>query len=79
MHIYGDCSTVYHQIWWARLDSNQRPSDYESPSLTAELRALQCQVLQCHVPCLLRRTLDTGALTIERATGFEPADISLEG
>ena len=25
--------------WWARLDSNQRPRDYESPALTAELRA----------------------------------------
>ena len=24
---------------WARLDSNQRPDDYESPALTAELRA----------------------------------------
>src|SRR5882672_11611664 len=25
--------------WWARLESNQRPSDYESPALTPELRA----------------------------------------
>jgi hypothetical protein len=24
---------------WARLDSNQRPSDYESPVLTTELQA----------------------------------------
>lgn len=26
--------------WWARLDSNQRPIDYEPTALTAELRAL---------------------------------------
>ena len=26
--------------WWALLDSNQRPNDYESSALTAELRAL---------------------------------------
>ena len=25
--------------WWARQDSNLRPRDYESPALTAELRA----------------------------------------
>ncbi len=26
--------------WWAQRDSNPRPSDYESPALTAELWAL---------------------------------------
>ncbi len=26
-------------VWWARLDSNQGPEDYESTALTAELRA----------------------------------------
>ena len=26
-------------IWWARLGSNQRPRDYESPALTTELQA----------------------------------------
>ena len=25
--------------WWARLDSNQEPTDYESAALTVELRA----------------------------------------
>ena len=25
--------------WWARRDSNPGPRDYESPALTAELRA----------------------------------------
>ena len=25
--------------WWARPDLNRGPSDYESPALTAELRA----------------------------------------
>jgi hypothetical protein len=29
---------------WARLDSNQRPSDYESPALTAEPRARRCEL-----------------------------------
>ncbi len=27
------------QAWWAQLDLNQRPSDYESPALTTELWA----------------------------------------
>ena len=27
--------------WWARSDLNRGPSDYESPALTAELRARQ--------------------------------------
>ena len=27
------------QVWWALLDLNQRPTDYESAALTAELRA----------------------------------------
>ncbi len=26
-------------MWWARLDLNQRPIDYESTALTTELRA----------------------------------------
>src|SRR5664279_3479007 len=26
-------------VWWALLDLNQRPTDYESAALTAELRA----------------------------------------
>jgi hypothetical protein len=36
---------------WARQDSNLRPSDYESPALTAAPRApvLKYQVLQCQV------------------------------
>jgi hypothetical protein len=28
------------RLWWARLDSNQEPTDYESAALTVELRAL---------------------------------------
>ena len=27
------------EVWWALLDLNQRPTDYESAALTAELRA----------------------------------------
>ena len=52
---------------WARLDSNQRPNDYESFALTAELRAPN-------------RLVDfSDSTNIERETGFEPANISLEG
>ena len=29
-----------HMKWWARSDLNRGPRDYESPALTAELRAL---------------------------------------
>src|SRR5262245_30487425 len=30
-------------MWWALLDSNQRPTDYESAALTAVLRAQICE------------------------------------
>ena len=29
-------------VWWARLDLNQEPTDYESAALTVELRARNC-------------------------------------
>ena len=29
----------FAQVWWAQRDLNPRPSDYESPALTAELWA----------------------------------------
>ncbi len=54
---------------WARLDSNQRPSDYESPALTAELRAhfqendeqlsvTSCALMtdNCSLNCSLKRS-----------------------
>ena len=42
----SDCSkstikkpaTCQFRIWWGRLGSNQRPSGYEPPALTPELR-----------------------------------------
>ena len=39
---FGDCLQTIgnkHFKWWAREDSNLRPTDYESAALTAELRA----------------------------------------
>ena len=33
-------------LWWARLDSNQEPTDYESAALTVELRARLQDILQ---------------------------------
>ncbi len=31
-------SLFFDVIWWGRLGSNQRPSGYEPPALTPELR-----------------------------------------
>ncbi len=50
---------------WARLDSNQRPSDYESPALTAELRARKYKVLWYHVSRSDTGTHDTRALFVQ--------------
>ena len=47
-HSRGSSQTATHtpahskqsrKVWWARRDSNPGPRDYESPALTAELRA----------------------------------------
>src|SRR6202521_1153230 len=35
----GDGGGISLRVWWARLDSNQEPTDYESAALTVELRA----------------------------------------
>ncbi len=35
----GRRKSAYSMLWWARLDSNQEPTDYESAALTVELRA----------------------------------------
>ena len=37
----GTIYTIKKGKKWARLDSNQRPSDYESPALTTAPRALK--------------------------------------
>jgi hypothetical protein len=60
------------KAWWARQDSNLRPKDYESPALTAAPRAREKYQVS-GIP-VLRDTEES-----ERETGFEPADISLEG
>ena len=43
---------LYIKPLWARQDSNLRPSDYESPALTAAPRAryksIKCSSAQCH-------------------------------
>ena len=51
-------STAVHRLtgkglgWWALLDSNQRPTDYESAALTAELRApKKGKLLNLHALC----------------------------
>ena len=33
--------------WWARVDSDHRPRDYESPALTTELRARKQLIIRC--------------------------------
>jgi hypothetical protein len=62
---------------WARLDSNQRPNDYESSALTAAPRALFfLESKRLHVESF--HSTATFNL-LERETGFEPANVSLEG
>jgi hypothetical protein len=34
------------KIWWPLLDLNQRPSDYESPALTTELRGRVAGIIE---------------------------------
>jgi hypothetical protein len=96
--------------WWARQDSNLRPTGYEPAALTSELRAPRHASILSEanagykVANRWRRPIHANAarpfdsarststtlpyavvsLSIEvryseRATGFEPADISLEG
>ena len=40
---------LYYISWWARLDSNQRPMDYESTALTAELQARKLEPLDIKI------------------------------
>ena len=65
---------------WARQDSNLRPSDYESPALTAAPRA---RYKVSSAPVLSVTQPDTWNVTLkhllEREMGFEPTNISLEG
>gem|GEM_PF-2338073 len=37
-------------VWWALLDSNQQPTDYESAALTVVLRALALKLSQQSPP-----------------------------
>jgi hypothetical protein len=64
---------------WARLDSNQRPSDYESPALTTAPRARLSVISDQQSVATVCQVTDHWSLLPERETGFEPADISLEG
>ena len=47
------CATRADDAWWGQLGSNQRPSGYEPPALTAELWPLFGTVLQYSkiLPC----------------------------
>ena len=51
------CCLIHSAIgaWWALQDSNLRPSDYESPALTTELKAL----LASYSPAILASTPPT--------------------
>ena len=45
----------FTEVWWAQQDLNLRPSDYESPALTAELWAHDLTLLHLRIERL--RTL----------------------
>ncbi len=65
-----------HGSWWARLDSNQGPTDYESAALTAELRALQGKHTTaggCRKDCCPSPAMRTSKI---RVSGFIPIDMS---
>src|SRR5260370_37173911 len=48
-------------VWWARLDSNQEPTDYESAALTVELRA-RVHILHIRGECGLPSSRGTTAI-----------------
>src|SRR5580765_8462068 len=50
--------------WWAQPDLNQRPSDYESPALTAELWAQQAD---CSASIVVRTT------ALDKLIQFQPS------
>ena|ERR1700722_792816 len=39
--------------WWARLDSNQEPTDYEPDALTIELRARALTISEAEIHCTI--------------------------
>ena len=39
--------------WWARLDSNQEPTDYEPDALTIELRARALTISEAETHCTM--------------------------
>jgi hypothetical protein len=73
-------SLIWHEKW-ARQDSDLRPSDYESPALTTAPRALAIPTMMTSAFPSVAVHEDLFLLVVmqERATGFEPANISLEG
>jgi hypothetical protein len=67
---------------WARQGSNLRPTGYEPAALTAELRALMHRLIVFPLAPsagAAQRSVLRAQCFPERATGFEPANVSLEG
>src|SRR5438128_11638730 len=50
--------------WWAQLDLNQRPDDYESPALTAELWARTARNPRRPLPSLSNREVKTTTIAV---------------
>lgn len=55
--------------WWAQRDLNPRPSDYESPALTAELWALSSKGLCPPIASRRARWTDSTSLSNDPAAG----------
>ena len=59
-------------FWWAHLDSNQGPTDYESAALTAELWALTwpSTILHDRALCGTWTWIRTGRQPVAKGTGL---------
>lgn len=59
--------------WWARLDSNQEPTDYEPDALTIELRARALTISEAETHCTMpaaNLSLPTANFSLPTAGGL---------
>src|ERR1700722_16095385 len=66
--------------WWARLDSNQEPTDYEPDALTIELRARALTISEAETHCTMPAVNFSRWSTISRRSpraALQPSPIAL--